>query len=219
MSDVLYHLWTYGVEADARAIVLPDGCRDVLVISGPGQADEVRLTDWDLRPRSVRLAAGQTITGYRLRPGVTIDPRCATSLEADPDQLERAIASEARVDEEAGTVIEALVAPGATVRSVARHVGVAGRTLQRRFHDLGLPGPDTWRLLGRARRAACALAGPLPLVEVAGAFGYSDQAHMTREFVRWFGTTPARLRRDRDLLLQIRQPGLGNWTGEQISIR
>ena len=171
------------------------------------------------RPRSVRLTAGQAITGYRLRPGVTIDPRHVASLAGDPEQLEQAIASEARVDDEISAVIEALVAPGATMRGVARHAGVTARALQRRFHDLGLPGPDTWRLLGRARYAARALSGPLPLAEVACASAYSDQAHMTREFVRWFGAAPARLRHDRDLLRQIRQPGLGNWTGEQISIR
>ena len=216
---MLHHLWTYRVEADAGATVLPDGCRDVLVISGPGRADEVRLTDWDLRPRSVRLTAGWTITGYRLRPGVTMDRQCIETLGGDPEQLEQAIASEARADDEVGAMIEALVAPGATVRSVARHAGVTARTLQRRFHALGLPGPDTWRLLGRARRAAWALAGPLPIADIACASGYSDQAHMTREFVRWFGAPPDRLRRDGPLLRQIRQPGLGNWTGEQISTR
>ena len=42
---------------------------------------------------------------------------------------------------------------------------------------------------------------------------------MTRDFVRWFGATPAVLRRDHGLLGTLDQPGLGNWAGEQISIR
>ena len=45
------------------------------------------------------------------------------------------------------------------------------------------------------------------------------QAHMTREFVQWFAVTPSRLRRNPDLLNVICQPGLGNWTTEQISIK
>ncbi len=116
-------------------------------------------------------------------------------------------------------LIVALAAPEASLRRAARLIGVSERTLQRRFRSLGLPTPDFWRLLGRARNAARALPCRVSLADIACAFGYSDQAHMTHDFVRWFGVTPAELRRNRGLLRMLDQPGLGNWTGEQISIR
>jgi AraC family transcriptional regulator len=39
------------------------------------------------------------------------------------------------------------------------------------------------------------LMGPLPLAELALTFGYCDQSHFTHEFVRFTGTTPARVLR------------------------
>lgn len=55
------------------------------------------------------------------------------------------------------------------------------------------------------------------LAEVAHACRFTDQAHMTREFARWFGHTPVGLRRQANLLEMVGQPALGDWTGEQIS--
>ncbi|MBN9029456.1 MAG: helix-turn-helix domain-containing protein [Rhizobiales bacterium] len=93
------------------------------------------------------------------------------------------------------------------------------RRLQRRFHEKYLPTPDFRRRLGRARRAAAALSVDLPLAAVAVSLGYSDQAHMTRDCLNWFGQSPARLRRDHAARAILAQPGLGNWTGVQISMR
>lgn len=63
------------------------------------------------------------------------------------------------------------------------------------------------------------LADHASLTDVAHSTGFTDQAHMTREFVRWFGQTPGGLRRQPKVLDMLRQPALGNWTGEQISTR
>ena len=71
---------------------------------------------------------------------------------------------------------------------------------------------------GRAARPA-ALSVDLPLAAVAVSLGYSDQAHMTRDCLNWFGQSPARLRRDHAARAILAQPGLGNWTGVQISMR
>jgi AraC-like DNA-binding protein len=85
--------------------------------------------------------------------------------------------------------------------------------------DAGGPSPDFWRLLGRARRAAGLLGAGWALADAAIESGYSDQAHMTRAFRRWIGAPPAALCADTGLLSDVTQPGLGNWTGEQISTR
>ncbi len=60
---MLYVPWTYDVESDGCATVLPDGCRDVLVIASGGEVMDVRVTEWDAGPRSVRVSAGTTIAG------------------------------------------------------------------------------------------------------------------------------------------------------------
>ena len=211
--------WTYKSAADATETVLPDGCRDLIVISRPGMADDLRLTDLDMHPRQVHIAAGQRVTGCRLRPGARLKPGALTAFRREAVDLEQLVESETTLDGEIGDLIEALTAIDASSRRTARLAGVTPRTLQRRFRSLGLPVPDYWRLLGRARRTAGALDRTVSLADLACMHGYSDQAHMTREFVRWFGATPARLLKDKPLLDGLRQPGLGNWTAEQISIR
>lgn len=186
--------------------------------SGHGVSDAKRITGWDNQPRSVLLEAGTSLTGYRLSPGTTISPQAFSATEAlTPFALRDLIESEATKDHEVRDIIEALTRPGATIAKVARQSGATARTLQRQFRNQSLPTPDFWRLLGRARRAIQALPCRVPLAEIAHAYGYSDQAHMTREFVRWFGLPPAELRKSPDTVREICQPGLGNWLGDDQS--
>lgn len=222
----MHHVtWSHCWDTAGEAIILPDGCRDLLVTTGPDGRQRVTLTDWDTGPRAVRIAAGTRMTGFRLRPGMVPDPLLLHRLAAAAERRGEVVAIAALLeggvtaDAEMEQVIGALALSHGTGAEVARQAGVAPRTLQRRLAGLGLPPPDFWRLLGRARRAAASLTPGRPLADIACAFGYSDQAHMTREFTRWFGLTPARLRRDRTGLDLLAQPGLGNWTGEQISTR
>lgn len=75
-------------------------------------------------------------------------------------------------------------------------------------------------MLARARKAARALNGSLGLVEIADVYGYSDQAHMNREFKHWFNTSPAVLRKRPDLLTQLDNKGYdGADTGVHSSIK
>lgn len=211
--------WAHTVEMDGATVVYPDGCRDLLVVTGPDGQSEIMLTGWDDRPRQVDLVAGTAFTGYRLRPGVGIDPAALRALAGQGDALDGFIAGMAVADPDLDQIVEALARTPDKGAAISRQAGVSQRTLQRHFRDRGLPSPDFWRLLGRARRAVLLLATDQPLADIACDLGYSDQAHMTREMVRWFGRTPARLRRDPALLSVLSQPGLGNWMGEQISTR
>lgn len=209
--------WTYTVEADEVSFVLPDGCVDILV-SSCGKTDRVLvgLTDWDFSPRQVRLKAGTSLIGYRLRPGTTVRLSDLQIENGAHSNLEPAIEGSVRHDQEVEEIIYALSLPGSGVERLAKQQGVSERTLQRRFKDLSLPPPVFWRQLGRARRAVRALPCRVPLSDIAFTYGYSDQAHMTREFLRWFGRTPAQLRRDPDTLNDLAQPGLGNWSDETV---
>lgn len=218
-NGVHFHRWTHEVGEAQQHVVFPDGCRDVLVVQHPGGIVQVLFTDFDDRPRLANLLAGTRVTGYRLRPGATVSACVLEAVSARHDQVEAILAEACGTLSELDEAIVALSSPGAMIGAVCRGLGVSPRTMQRHFLAQGLPSPDYWRLLARARRAAEWLSSSEPLAEIAAACGFSDQAHLTREPVRWFGLAPSQLRRQADVLERLRQPALGNWTGEQISTR
>lgn len=199
--------------------VFPDGCRDVLVVRKPGEAPSVVLTQFDLQPRTISLAAGTEITGYRLRPGAVVDKTVLRAISLEPEKapsiLGEVVALPSDLDEMIGACAQPVSGPG----TISGSLGVSIRTMQRRFQTAGLPPPDFWRLLARARRAVNLLQSSASLADIASDCGYCDQSHMTREALRWFKKSPARIRRDVRLHRLLSQPGLGNWTGEQISTK
>lgn len=219
MTNPGFHKWHYRATVSERATVLPDGCRDVLIVSRAGEADRVVQTEIDFHARAAVLPTGTEITGYRLRPGAVVSRDGFEGIAADPQQVEHILRHEVTALGEVDEAIEALATPGATVSSVSRALGVSIRTMQRQFLRLELPSPDFWRCLARARRAAKMLPSGAPLADIACDCGFSDQAHMTRDLTRWFGSTPMQLRRDAALEGLLAQPALGDWTGEHISMR
>lgn len=204
-----FHPWTYTSTTDGSALIMPDGCVDIVVEHCPKTgARSLRLTQRDFGPRRVTTRGGSTLTGYRLRPGVQVD---MAEIGADPTALADQLRALGSKDAEPVEMIEALCLPNTSVAQVARTQGLSERSLQRYFRDHGLPPPRFWRQLGRARRAAQALPLDATLSDIALDMGYSDQAHMTRAFTRWFGCSPGQLRADPTGLAQLGAPGLGNW--------
>lgn len=172
-------------------------------------------------PYEVSVSAGDAFHGYRLHPAVTIDEknllRAARDYEErDPQLLPGLIEEHATVDHRLAEALAALVTDR-SVRDVAQDLGVSARTLERLV--LGRTGrsPMFWKNLGRVRRTALALAGSTPLAELAVQYGYSDQAHMSREIRRWLGLSPRQLARRADLLAMLAEPAYA--TGVQSSTR
>ena len=198
--------------------MLPDGCRDILISTRPNQLPQVSLTNWDMQPRQITLHPGDQMTGYRLRPGLCIAPDDLTEVQTEQDVI-TLIDNGQSQNTDISDAIETLGASNAAPQHVARQCGVSLRTLQRQFRKRALPPPEFWRLLGRARRAAIVLPSSLSLTDIAGTYGYSDQAHMTRAFRHWFGHTPGQIKSSPVLLGDISQPALGTWMGEHSSIR
>ncbi|WP_155976253.1 AraC family transcriptional regulator [Novispirillum itersonii] len=203
--------WSHTVGQDHTVMVLPDGCRDILIRLTPQGQASVTLTDWDFGPRPVRLEAGTRVTGHRLRPGVSVPPSLLAVLTADLHRtgtcaVEQALADQARFLPD----LDGLLPGGDRLRA---RTDRSKRTVQRRFLALGLPPPGIWRQLGRARHTARLLGTEphIPLADLAGLCGYSDQAHMTRDLTRWFGSSPAALRQNAAMLAVLREPGFGNW--------
>jgi len=216
---MLYCEWSHYSSETTRYRVLPDGCRDVLIISDSNGSATRLLTDWDHQARSIELREGEHSRGFRMRPGLTVDAKELETVNADAESITSFIVSQFDQRAEEYEIIDELGFLHASLSSVSRLAGVSVRTLQRRFKAEGLPNPDYWRLLSRARRAAVALASDESLIDIANRQGYSDQSHMTRDFQRWFQISPSQLRTDEALLTQVCQPGLGAWTFEQISIK
>jgi AraC-like DNA-binding protein len=80
------------------------------------------------------------------------------------------------------------------VDSIARHCAVSPGHLARAFHRATGTGLHNFHVLLAVRRAKARLREGAPLVEAALEGGFYDQAHLTREFVRTFGMTPATFR-------------------------
>ncbi|WP_146027102.1 helix-turn-helix domain-containing protein [Bowmanella denitrificans] len=216
---VLYSRWSFAVNEDASTLVLPDGCRDLIVVRQNGKADRWFFSDWDFCPRQVCVAAGQQFFGYRLRPGLVLEHQALQSIEHETTDLHGAIPGLLKPDWDLLGAIDALSSGRYSVRQVALQTGVTERTFQRYFKRAALPTPEYWRLLGRARRAAARLNSSSSITDLAAEFEYSDQAHMTRDFKRWFGKTPNQLKQSPEVLAMLSHAGLGNWTGEHISTR
>jgi len=87
---------------------------------------------------------------------------------------------------------------GGAVRVVdlAEGVGCSHRHLVARFREQVGTTPKTAAQVLRYERAARLLAGgDLAPAQVAAGCGYADQSHLTREFSRFAGTTPAVVQR------------------------
>lgn len=78
-----------------------------------------------------------------------------------------------------------------SVAAVAAEVGWSARRLHARcLAELGL-APQELRRVARFDRARRAVAAGVPMVRVAAGQGYTDQAHLTRDFRRFAGAPPS----------------------------
>lgn len=219
MSCIL-EAWSHVTPATSAETVYPDGCRDlIMTIDATGRADW-HISDLHTAPLHFSVGERMTFHGLRLKPGVAIDEaRLLADVYARQPNAKgmTALVEEHCLHTESVDDAIRCLAQSDTVAHAARLLGVGIRSLQRHFVAHGAKPPEFWLLLARARRAAVMTGSTAPLAEIAAVAGYSDQAHMSREFARWFQTTPGRLRSDGPLRERIAQLGLG--TGEQISTR
>jgi AraC-like DNA-binding protein len=88
-----------------------------------------------------------------------------------------------------------LLATGAGVSDVAAEVGLGRRQLSELVRAETGVTPQQWRGLARFQRSRPLVAQGLVLAEVAAMCGYSDQSHLTREWVALAGCSPREWRR------------------------
>ena len=158
------------------------------------------LTSLEASARTAKFSIDEQAAGFRFRPGVMIDnARLVSIVQKQPyDNIDIATAigdcvSLCRDTEDALTLLSE---DFATVQGTAKTLGVSTRTLQRKVLRTTGKSPSFWLALARSRKAVNALGSKQSLVSTAAEYGFSDQAHLTREVKRWFGLTPGQIRSD-----------------------
>jgi AraC-like DNA-binding protein len=222
--------WTFNCSEPARTSVLPDGCRDLILLRPCGDKIVCFVTGLAERAYAVESAAGAAFRGFRFQPGAVCDERAlllAVNLdeELSAAYIRGAIAEYVRVDEAMAQAL-ASIAQSSSIAAAARGAGLSERTLARMVLRGTGKTPGYWKALARVRRAGQYLAQnayanaalfasataksthtDICLLELAIDHGFSDQSHMTHAFRRWFGVTPAQFRADRSLLRSVTDAG------------
>jgi AraC-like DNA-binding protein len=214
LPESALELWRFTATSRSREIVLPDGCRDLIVRVTAHAEPTCFVTSLADRVETPEFMAGQQLVGVRLRAGAQFDERALLVGLAEhgrfgDSDLLSAIGAEVRVDP---LIREALAwLAGAPRLDTARvSLGLSARSLERLLRSRTGRTPVWWRNLARARRCARALFGEESLAAIAADSGYADQPHMTRDMQRWFGASPTRLRQDAErIAVLVDQPGFG----------
>ncbi|HKY68150.1 MAG TPA: DUF6597 domain-containing transcriptional factor [Acidimicrobiales bacterium] len=177
-------------------------------LTGTGRALGVMFRPAGFRPvlRRSLSALRDTAVPWASVVGDDADRALASALAAASDGTAMAAVADAALAplvparrqawEDTAALVERIAADPAflTVEDVARSIGATARQLQRRFADhVGL-GPKAvirrYRLYEAAERARGGAA--VDWADVAATLGYSDQAHLTRDFTASFGLPPGR---------------------------
>jgi AraC-like DNA-binding protein len=131
-------------------------------------------------------------------PGEVDELRAASVATVLADTL-RALAGNARdtrVDaaavERAREYVHAHAREPIAAATLERVAGLDRFALARQFRAVHGTSPDRYRTLRRLARARAAIEAGATLVEAAAESGFADQSHLTRQFKRAYGLTPAR---------------------------
>jgi AraC-like DNA-binding protein len=227
LRDAVACLWARVITggADQTALVLPDGCTDLIWERGRGAF----VAGPDTGPMPTRIGAGTVVLGVRFRPSAggpalglplselrdqrvdlaDLSPAQARRLPAalDPGaaaarllDLAVDLIGDGPPDPAMTRVATRLRDPRARTEDVAAEVGLSLRQLRRRCHAAVGYGPKTLQRILRFQRFVSRIdRDRADLAVLAADTGYADQAHLTRECVGLSGLTPAALARQRAL--------------------
>jgi len=211
MNDNLLATWEFSSDLNATALIVPDGCRDLIAITVIGEQPSWFASSLYDQTKPVLIQAGTVMKGFRLKAGVRIKNECQLNSVLsncfEDDEIFNRLEDITYLKPCVGEALEYLASDVKSVAHVATEIGVSQRTLQRLLMRETNRSPAYWLMLARVRKAARSLAKPMPLIEIADFFGYSDQAHMSREFKRWLDISPSKLRRSPEILDQLNHLG------------
>jgi len=210
MSNNLLSLWDSSSKLETTAVVLPDGCRDLIMKVVNGGRPRWFISPMFDQAKKIPIEANSVLSGYRMKPGVHIAEKELLSSLQQSNNVDDILNLLTDYTNRKSSVEEALNCLATDVNSVkqaAKELGVSSRTLQRLIVTNTNRSPIYWILLSRVRRAARALTESKPLADVAEMYRYADQSHMNREFKRWFDTTPLAIRATPNIFRQLYNGG------------
>lgn len=199
LPNCVLDVWQYCSNSHSTTWVYPDGCCDLIWHEAPGKAPVWFVTELADATYAVECQAQHAMAGFRLRAGVRVDEQAVLSAIAGKDARDEAqilsvLCELAHVDCRVEETL-ACLAQSPTVRGAQQSLGVSERSLERLVRASTGRSPIYWRQLARVRQAASQVLAGMSLGDIAADLGYTDQAHMGREFQRWFGTSPGTIRR------------------------
>ena len=210
-DDNLLAQWQTSVTEKSNAIILPDGCRDLILKTVNNGRPQWHISPLFDQAKTVPLEAHSTFTGFRLKPGVSIAHEQLLSVleqhEESIDDISTLLSDYTHVKSSVDEALNCLATEVDSVKQAAQELGVSPRTLQRIIVNNTSKSPTYWILLARARRAARALTTSMSFAELAEIHGYADQSHMNREIKRWFNTTPSAIRATPSIVSQLYSKG------------
>ena len=207
----LISVWEANFSIATSTIVIPDGCRDLIVKTVENEKPNWFVSPLFDRSESVQIEANSEWVGFRLSPGAKIRERELLTyietkqlyVEEVKDFLDDFITTESSVKE----ALECLASELGSVKQISVQLGVSVRTLQRLVLNKTKRNPGYWLQLARIRKAARSLSHSVCLADVAENYGFSDQSHMNREFQRWLGLTPVQVLSSPAIIRQLNGKG------------
>ncbi|HEA17396.1 MAG TPA: AraC family transcriptional regulator [Pseudoalteromonas prydzensis] len=213
MSSNLISIWNATFDVGMSSIVIPDGCRDLIVKTVGNEKP-----DWFVSPlfdqsKLVQIEDNSTYSGFRLSPGAELREGEILSYikrkKLHADEVKEIIDDFIIIENSVKEALGCLACELGSVKQVSVQLGVSVRTLQRLILNKTKRTPGYWLQLARIRKAAKNLSPAADLIDVAEKYGFSDQSHMNREFQRWFGLTPLQLLNTSSVIRQLNGKGYG----------
>ncbi len=169
------------------------------------------------------METGDRYCGFRLLPGTRIDEGKLLASLSGREFLQEEICDRLQVftrrSRSVAEALECLAFEANNIPHAAAILGVSPRSLQRLLkQETGRP-PVFWLQLARVKKTALALETVGSFAELSISMGYADQAHMSRDFRRWLGITPAKLKTSSSHRQQLANAGYASPIGVQISTR
>lgn len=135
-----------------------------------------------------------------LLPGVDIDRRRASHDPHVREYVTRFLDTEFPADDDLVAQVRHLIGRTlstghASTRTIAAHLGLHTRTLQRRLAKQDETFETLLDDVRREKAAAYLTQSTLPLGQIAALLGYSQQSCLSRASIRWFGAPPRAIRR------------------------